>query len=186
MTPFDYLSVFISIVLGLAITHLLASISGLIRERAIVRPFLPVVLWLAILLLVIVQSWWAMFDLRDIAVWTFFGFATVLLHSMLLFVCVDLASPNFGRDPIDLAAGYWRQRRAFFGAIIGVILVGMARPIIVAGSLPSLADFVVQLVFLCLAIAALAFESPRFHRLLPFGVILIELGYICTLFLHLR
>ena len=74
MSEFEYLSVLISIVVGLGISHLLAGVARLIRRRDEVRFYLPSLLWMGALFLAFIQIWWAIFGSRAMESWTFVGF----------------------------------------------------------------------------------------------------------------
>ena len=64
MDAFSYLSVLLSIILGLGLTQLLTAVGRVIRHRDRVRvDWLPM-LWAGVLLVVYVQVWWSMFGLR--------------------------------------------------------------------------------------------------------------------------
>ena len=65
MDRFSYLSVLISIILGLGITQLVTGLGRLIQARHRVRLYWPSVVWTGILLLIHVQTWWSMFGLRN-------------------------------------------------------------------------------------------------------------------------
>ena len=60
MDEFSYLSVLISVILGLAVTQILKGFRGILLSRTRIRIYWPVIAWAALLLLVCVQSWWAM------------------------------------------------------------------------------------------------------------------------------
>lgn len=80
MDAFSYLSVLLSIILGLAITQILQSVGRIIQARDRVVMFWPPLLWAAILILVSVQSWWALFGLHLRESWSFFPFLVVVLQ----------------------------------------------------------------------------------------------------------
>ncbi|MBV9642907.1 MAG: hypothetical protein JO334_04985 [Verrucomicrobia bacterium] len=61
MESFNYLSVLLSIVLGLAITQVLLGLRGLILTRAKVKLYFPTMIWAGLALLIAVQAWWASF-----------------------------------------------------------------------------------------------------------------------------
>ena len=61
MDEFSYLSVLISVILGLAVTQVLKGFRGILLSRTRIRIYWPVIAWAALLLLICVQSWWAMF-----------------------------------------------------------------------------------------------------------------------------
>ncbi|THD55101.1 hypothetical protein [Phenylobacterium sp.] len=94
MHAFEYLSVLLSIVLGLGRTQLLTAIGRWLELRGEIKPHAPTALWAAFLLLVYVQTWWAMFALRDMTSWTFLQFATVLARPALMFLLSSLALPG--------------------------------------------------------------------------------------------
>src|SRR5262245_56333943 len=103
MDAFNYLAVLISIILGLSITQLLGGFGRLIQGRREARFYWPAVLWSGILLVVAVQSWWAMFALRFQTEWDFLGFAVVLLHPTLLYLACALILPSGnGAEQSDL------------------------------------------------------------------------------------
>ena len=67
MDEFSYLSVLISVILGLAVTQILKGFRGILLSRARIRIYWPVIAWAVLLLLVCVQSWWAMFECATIS-----------------------------------------------------------------------------------------------------------------------
>jgi hypothetical protein len=121
VTEFAYLSVLISIVIGLGLWLLLSGVAGLIRGRREARLYRPVLIWMAMLYLLHVQIWWAIFELRDKTGWTFFQFMLVLAIPVLAFLCTAGLVPDPGREArIDLKAEYYANRRWFFG-ILGLL-----------------------------------------------------------------
>jgi len=71
---FDYLSVLLSIVIGLAVTQVLQGLSGLILTRIKVKLYLPTLIWAGLALLIAIQTWWASFGLHLRVNWTFLTF----------------------------------------------------------------------------------------------------------------
>src|SRR6478672_4069223 len=65
MDPFSYLSVLISIILGLGITQLVTGLGRLIQARGRIKFYAPTIAWVGLLLIIHVQTWWAMFGLRS-------------------------------------------------------------------------------------------------------------------------
>jgi hypothetical protein len=111
---FSYLSVLISIILGLAITEILQGLRGLVIARARVRMYWPSVAWAVLTILVSVQSWWAMFGMRQLESWTFVQFAVVLIQVIATYMLAALVLPDFeGDHTIDLRTHYFRQIRWF-------------------------------------------------------------------------
>ncbi len=187
MDEWGYLSVIVSIILGLGITQLLQGISELINERQRVRFYWPAAGWAALLLIVNVQAWWAMFGLRNRHTWTFLQFSTVLMEVILLYLVAALALPNFGgQDVIDLRANYFKHRSWFFGCIVLMLLDSLLKSIVVGGGLPGPVDLTFHLIWLSAALVAAITSSDLYHKTnlcLTFALVLI---YIAVLFTTLR
>lgn len=104
MDAFSYLSVLLSIIIGLAITQVLQGYRALLLARGRVQGDGTALLWSALILLFATQAWWASFGLRDQAQWSFVGFAVVLLQMILLYMMAAVVLPDVGRDEaVDLA-----------------------------------------------------------------------------------
>lgn len=116
MSPFEFICAFYSVVLGVAVAQLMTSVGRLIELRDQVRTYWVQSLWVVIVLLLDVNSWWAMWDLRNAKSWSFVSFsllvglvASIYLVTVLLFPRV----PESG-EQIDLDAHYYKNRRFFF------------------------------------------------------------------------
>ena len=86
MSQFDFLSVLVSIIIALGLSHILASAAQLIRRRRRVQMHYTTLIWMAVLFLLLVQIWWVAFHLREIMHWSFFGFLLYLLIPTLVSV----------------------------------------------------------------------------------------------------
>ena len=166
MEPFEYLSVLISIVLGLALTQLMSSAGRLIQARSRVRPYWPAMVWTGCLLLILVQSWWAMFDLRDHTEWTFPSFLVILLHPTCLYLMAVLVLPDDDGEVIDLKANFYAQAPWFFGAAVAVILLSLARSLVIDGEFEFGLDQLLQLGFLVAAVAGALTRNETYHRVM--------------------
>ena len=116
MSPFEFVCAFYSVVLGIAVAQLMTSVGRLLEVRDQVRTYWVQSLWVVIVLMVDVNSWWAMWELRSAKSWSFISFsllvglvASIYLVTVLLFPRV----PESGGQ-IDLDAHYYKNRRVFF------------------------------------------------------------------------
>src|ERR1051325_1254083 len=138
MDEFGYLSVLIAIILGLAITQILLGYRGLLHARARVKVYWPSFVASVVVLIIAVQSWWAMYGLRAHTDWTFLQFAVVLLQSIGVYMLAALVLPDFvGEGRIDLRKTYFEQSRWFFGTIVAVLVVSRSKDLVISGSLPN-------------------------------------------------
>jgi hypothetical protein len=111
MDEFNYLSVFLSIIIGLAVAEILAGIRGRLLAGDRVRKYWPTQLWAATLLLISAQTWWAMFSLRDRHNWEFSGFMVLLGQTIVLYLIAGIVYPDFHKQgEIDLREHYFAQR----------------------------------------------------------------------------
>ena len=189
MDAFSYLSVLISIIVGLAVTQVLQGFRALMLARSRVRVYWPALVWAVLVLLLCVQVWWAMFDLsvRPAARWTFLDFGTVLLQTVPLYLLAGLVLPDVASERgVDLREHYYAHHRWFFSMLVLLIACSIVKVRVLANAWPEPLDLGFQLAFAAgSAIGALS-GREWYHKLqAPLAVI--GLGaYITMLFAHLR
>jgi hypothetical protein len=179
---FEYLSVLLSIVLGLGITQLLSGFGRWLEQRGTLRPYGPSIAWGALLLLLHVQTWWSSFGLRNWAEWNFLQFWIVLLQPIILFLLAVLVFPGPGVAERDLRANYYRQRPWFFGLVLALLVVSLAKDIVREGSLPEPMNVAFHGFFLASAGLALATEREIVQRLVAYSGLVVLTMYIFLLF----
>jgi len=69
ISSFEYVTVLISIVLGLGITQILTGIARLIQKRDKLIIYWPHLLWILFILFLHVQEWWVMYELKTMMQW---------------------------------------------------------------------------------------------------------------------
>jgi len=128
MSQLEYLTVLVSIIVGLGVTDLAQSLRDLIHpDRPVRWHWLPLA-WSLAAILMVVASWWGFFDLLQARVWASpVAFLLVLVTALSLyllcaFALPDLDGPPEADDPalVDLEAFYFSpsHRRSFFGVAI--------------------------------------------------------------------
>ncbi|HTA64054.1 MAG TPA: hypothetical protein VK753_00995 [Xanthomonadaceae bacterium] len=187
MDAFSYLSVLLSIVLGLAMTQVLQGFRGLILTRATVAMYWPCVLWAVLLLVIDVQAWWAMYGLRDYTGWNFLAFAVVLMQTVLMYLIAGLVLPDIRDDrPVDLRAHYFDHARWFFGIAVAAGLVSISKDLVLYGTWPEPANLGSQLVFMATCAVAIFTRNEAYHKFLAVFISLAFCAYIGLLFAHLH
>lgn len=171
MEEFNYLSILISLIVGLAIAQLLTGLGRLIQARTRVVFYWPSVVWAALFLAILIETWWSLFRMRDVQSWNFFAFLVVIVHPVGLFLICSLILPDpaeFGGDqPVDLRANYFDHRRWFYGLIIFVSMARLVRPFVVPDAPLTAPDVVVQGLIIGAASTAILTPSNLVHRVLP-------------------
>jgi hypothetical protein len=182
MDEFNYLAVLISIILGLGITQLLSGFGRWIEHRASFRAYAPTIVWVIVLLLIHVQTWWTMFGMRFHPHWTFLQFSIVLLQPIALYLLAIVLLPSANAAELDLKANYFQQRHWFFGLLIALLVVSISKDLVLKGALPDTPNLVFHAVFLTGSGIALATESNTYHRCFAYFMATIMLAYIALLF----
>ena len=123
MGMFEYVIVLISIVIGLALTHLMQGIAGLVQHPKRAQIWWVHLVWVAFLFFNTIFWWWWEFRLRAIAVWTFQLYLFVICYAFLIYLACALLFP---RD-LEGYEGYkdylLARRRWFFGLLIAWLAV---------------------------------------------------------------
>jgi hypothetical protein len=134
MTPFEYVIVLISIILGLGITLVLTGMAELIRKWQVVRVFWPYLIWIGLVFVLHVHEWWVTYELKSITVWSLPTFLFVVLYPILLFVLANLLFPSkWKKDVVDLKAYYFKTYPKFFFIAILLDVLAVSQNITLSG-----------------------------------------------------
>ena len=125
MDQFEYLSVLVSIIVGLGITHLLTGVGRFLGGPDAPRVFGIHVAWTVNLILYQSFFWWFTFKWADQATWTFGLFVFVLGYAILLFLLTVILYPVEIQPGFDFRAHFHRRRRWFFYLLAFTGLVDM-------------------------------------------------------------
>ncbi|MGN6313147.1 MAG: hypothetical protein ACTHMO_05220 [Rhodanobacteraceae bacterium] len=189
MDAFSYLSVLISIILGLAVTQVLQGLRGLMLTRSRVRAYWPSLAWAGLVLVIAVQVWWAMFGLRERPAqrWTFPDFGIVLMQTVPLYLLAGLVLPDVDRErPLDLRKHYYTHHRWFFSMLVLLLLVSICKVRVLTEAWPRPLDLGFQLFFVVAATIGAWTKREWYHKLqVPMATLTLG-AYIATLFTYLR
>jgi len=114
MTPYEYLTVFISVVLGLAVVHLLNGVALLLDTRVRTRVDWIHAVWTVNVLVTTVLVWWFNFHLTEILVWTLPHFLNLVAYSVVLYLMSGLLYPVRGSEVTDFRIHFEANRPRFF------------------------------------------------------------------------
>jgi hypothetical protein len=120
---FQHVTVLVSFIFALALTHVFSSTSNLIIERDRVRFSALLAITMLNAALGIIINWLFLFQLRNIRQWSL---SEVLLQLMWVipqyFTASLVAMPR--RGVLDMAAFYERQRSAIYTAFVAMFVLG--------------------------------------------------------------
>jgi hypothetical protein len=183
MDSFSYISVILSIVLGLAITQVLLGFRGLILTRAKVKLYAPTITWGFFALLIPIQAWWADFGMRKQTNWTFPALLVIMLQAISIYMVGALVLPDIGGEKIiDLRQHFFAHRSWFFCALLGSVLFSLLKTLALYGHLPGRIDFTFELTFGAMSIAGAVIRTEWFHKLMAPVAGLLFVVYIAILY----
>lgn len=169
MDIFEYVSVLTSIIIGLAITHLLKGVAGLIqhpRREEIDGTHLA---WVAYMLFTVVLWWWWQFGLDARSTWTLGIYLFVTAFALVLYLLCALLFPTSLADYKGYYDYFMSKRASFLGLLalayvldlIDTLLKGFDYFTSLGIGYPLQAGFIVTL---CLI--GVSTRSRRYHAIL--------------------
>lgn len=121
---FDYAMILASIVIGLAVTHLMQGLVGLITTK--VKVWWVHLVWVAFMLLESVAWWWWEYSLHQLMAWTFPVYLFVLLYAFGLYAASALLFPRDFEGHVSYEGYFLSFRGWFFGVQIALGVIDMA------------------------------------------------------------
>jgi hypothetical protein len=162
----EYLSVLVSIVVGLGISHVLSGVGNLLVDRLRVRFWW---VWGAAVLMVFlahVQFWWSTFTVAGAVGANFFAFLFFLLTPIALYLAAVVLLPDFeGEGEIDLRAHFLANHRWFFGFVAMVPVLNAVRSVVISGDPPFNMDRVFELTFVLVQLVGASTGRPAVQKL---------------------
>ena len=127
--------VLVSIIVGLGIAEILTGIAHQIRYRQASSGYWLHSCAVALITLALLQSWWELWELRDIAEWVFFGMVMMLMSPAVLYLIAHLVFPERGQGT-QLRAYYYDQMRLIWWlGVLSTASSTLFRPISFGSSL---------------------------------------------------
>ncbi|MGA2018831.1 MAG: hypothetical protein ABSH26_17975 [Opitutaceae bacterium] len=188
MNQFEFLSVFVSIIIALGISNILSSAMRLIRRRGRVRMHFPTLVWMAVLFLLQLFIWWLAFQRREWTNWTFFRFLLYLLMPILVSVPGYLLVPEIELEltpEYDLEAEFNHNRRWFFALLAAMGTVSFVESAVSATTWTLSLSSVWPLASVALCIGGFWSRAKWAQLAVAFTFLAVLLGYIGVVFSRL-
>lgn len=185
LDSFSYLSVLLSIIIGLAITQVLQGLRVLMLSRHTARLYAPSLIWAGLVLLIATQMWWSSFGLRDHVDWTFGLYGLILLQVALFYLASGLVLPDLSPERINLQTDYFSNRRWFFGLLAGTAIASVFKDVALEGQLPETPNLIFHVILIGACAGAIGTSNGRYHAILAPASLVLFVGYIALLFARL-
>lgn len=186
MTAFDYLTVLISIVLGLAMANVLGRLAAVISARERVDFYWPPVAWGIWLFFISVQHWWAEWGVRHTRVWSFGTFWLEVLVPVNLFLLSALVLPAREENgQLDLGEWYFHNRAWFFAIMFFLPALSIASEVARNGRMSSWLNFGFLVAFDVVIVVAYFLRSRRAQEWITAQAMVMTVVYVGLLFVSL-
>ena len=163
MSEFEYLAVFVSLILGLGIAHLLLGLGRMIHRRDRSRPDAVHLLWTGAVFWTVVLNWWVFFQAQNVTVWSFDYFVVVVIGAVLYFLLAVLLFPPDVTVDEDYSVLFERNRVWFLGIFVGTSVVDIALTALRGDVFDPPMYLPFALHFCVLGVIGLFVTSRRFH-----------------------
>lgn len=128
MEAFEYVMVLVSIIIGLAIAHVLAAVGSAVHR---IRGHGPPVrlgptylLWVGFTFIWLVSFWWWEFKFQDLGLqWSFGLYLFVVGYAIWLFLLTVILVPSQMEGVGDSFEYFMEMRRWFFGALLVAVAI---------------------------------------------------------------
>ena len=117
MSEFEFVSVLMSMVVGLGIAHLLRGVAQAVHERKQSSIDSVHMAWTAAIFLNLVLNWWVLFSWRDHDVWSFTLFLSLIGWVVALYLPVVFLYPPNKPASAGWSLVYQENRQWFMGGL---------------------------------------------------------------------
>ena len=166
MSPFEFITVFVSLIVGFALSHILRAVSDLYEIRERVKPYWLNSLWVVTVIMWSIFTWWGLWMLSiDRIDWTYAQYWFLVMNVSSIYFFTTLVLPKATDDgTIDLEKHYYSVHKTFF-SIVAFSLFSSA---VVNHSLfgePLIGPMTIMPSIVgCAAIGAAFTESKSYHK----------------------
>ena len=173
MTFFEYMMVMVSLIMALALSHIMrASIDFLSGPRR----YWVQSLWAIIIVFLILQSWWAYWDLRAVTDWSFLMYLSVFFYPLFFSFIASVLIPMNRKVDHDWRASFYKRRAWFFWAMTVSSIVAILHTWLVMGS-PLVHPYrIFQLTLITILLVGLIGKTSKTQAFVVIAYALVELA----------
>ena len=165
MTAFEIVFVLLTMIVSLAIAHLLNGFVIILRNTSRVRFSLLHTLWIWIAFALLIGNWAASWEMRSVVSWPSWAVLVILANFTIQYVFCALVTPErMETDNLDLEEFHTRQRHLYISALVALLLASLVLNFTLGGSnfyQSWWRDSVLTLAVLILSLIALFVNARR-------------------------
>jgi hypothetical protein len=176
-----HVKVLLSMILGLAVAHLLRGVSKIVQHPKKFAVYWVHLTWTLFLFLYLIHFWWWEFALSRITQWTFPLYFFLAIYATLLYLNCSLFFPD-EIDEYDGFKNYYYYRRKWLFAFLAVVFAidfidtAIKGPVYRArfGTMADTRDAI----FIILCLLAIKISDRIFHATFACFAVIVEVIYI--------
>ena len=183
MDTFNYLSVMISIILGVGVTTLFVGIGNLLQIKHRIKHYWLFSLWVLILITAHVHLWWSLWALRESVVWTYLLFLYLLIGPAILVIAGHILIPGefYGQDGVDhglfdLKQHYYDSSPLFFGIFAVVVAWAMILEPVLGVRNFFVTFRIVQIIGFILVSSCAIYKNKTLHEIVGIAITVLLAG----------
>lgn len=173
ISSFEYVSILISIILGLGITQILSSFSDLLYNHKKVIFYWPHSLWVVFVLFLHIQDWFITYQLKEKTIWHLSELTFMLLYPIMLFMAAKILLPtNDNEERFDMKKYYFSQFIVFFSIISISILLSISFNLFFLQKSIGQQSLLILFFIILISISLTKIVNEVVHRVLAFGLLI--------------
>lgn len=179
ISPFEYISVFLAIILGVGVTQLVTGFAEIIHRWHVTKTYWPHMALIALVFVLHIQEWWAIYEMRGYDSWRLPVFLFLALYPVNLYILARILFPvEWSKEGCDLKQFYFENYRRIYLFTILLAVLAIINNLFIEGR--PVAEQVFQFfIILLLSVVVGRKHSPEWlHK----AVILVLLASVVLVF----
>jgi hypothetical protein len=132
MTPFEYVIVLVSIILGLGVTTILTGVADWIKHRPKAMLYTPYIIWIILVFVLHMHEWWECYSYRTIEEWKLPMFLWLLLYPINLYVLAHLLFPAHHDEGYSGKDFYLKNWPKLFTSALLLPVISIAQNVVIS------------------------------------------------------
>ena len=135
ISPFEYIIVLISIILGMGITQILTGVSAMVLRWDSVKTYWPHTIWMILIFVFHIQEWWVTYELRTYEYWRLPVFIFIILYPVNLYLLARIIFPHkWNTRETDMRVFYFQNCRKIFGFVMTLSTLSILSNLVISGA----------------------------------------------------
>ena len=166
MSPFEFVTILCSLILGLALSHILRAVTDLYEIRERVKTYWLNSLWVVTVTMWSVFAWWGLWQLSiDLNEWNYAQYWFLVTNLASIYFFTTLVLPKATDDGvIDLEKHYYSVHQAFFSIVAFSLFTSVAVNYYLFGKPIDSELVIMPFIVACAAVAAVFTDSRGYHK----------------------